>query len=147
MGIIFDQLIKRFPDYPHLKAVETFVNNVTDNMDPLLIIMFGALPRDDYTHNSDVDILLIFEHPVTWNEIFSYGTGVIQPISKTRVDFIDHLKKGNAFFIQILEEGIVLYSREDVLEELKDIASRSIQQLNMARVEKGWDDEDYEDEE
>ena len=138
MGAILKSLSKRFPDYPNLKAVENFVEKITRDMDPLIIIMFGALPRGDYTYNSDVDVLLVFDRMVTWNEVFSYGEGIVQPISKTRKDFESQLQKGNAFFIQILEEGIVLYSKENVLKEFKAIASKTIAKMKMTRVEKGW---------
>ena len=142
MGMIMEQLAKRFPDFPNLQSVEDFVAKITRDMDPLLIIMFGSLPRGDYTFNSDVDILLVFDKQVTWNEVYAYGSGVVQPISKTHEDFLNHLKKGNAFFIQILEEGIVLYSRDEYLEEFKEAAANTIETLKMARVQKGWDDVD-----
>ncbi len=143
MGKIYDALKERFPDYPNTKEVENFVLKITHEMNPLFIIMFGALPRNDYTFNSDVDALLVFEEPVSWNEIYSFGGGVVQPISKTREDFLDQLSKGNSFFIQIMEEGIVLYSKPDILEDFKNIAAESINQMKMSRVEKGWDDLNY----
>ena len=142
MGSIFESLKKRYPDFPRLQAVESFVQGVSKNMDPLLIIMFGSLPRQDYTFNSDVDVLLIFDRPVTWNEIYAFGGGVVQPISKTKDDFINQLKRGNAFFIQIMEEGIVLYSKEDVLSDFKGVAAETITKMKMSRVERGWDDVD-----
>ncbi|MBN1356367.1 nucleotidyltransferase domain-containing protein [bacterium] len=150
MGAIYDSLIKRFPDFPRTQEIEDFVVNLTREMDPLMIIMFGALPRGDYTFNSDVDVLLIFDEPVTWNEVFVYSKGVVQPIAKTRDNFITHLKKGNAFFIQIMEEGIILHAKEGTLENFKEIAAETIGKLKMDRVEKGWDDlepenEEYED--
>ncbi|HPQ39022.1 MAG TPA: nucleotidyltransferase domain-containing protein [bacterium] len=149
MGAILDDLKSRFPNYPNLKAVEDFVIGVVKDLDPLLIIMFGALPRGDYTYNSDVDTLLITDEPTTWNEIYAYGGGVVQPISKTKDDFIQQLKRGNPFFIQIMEEGIILHSRVGVLDEFKTIASETISKMRMIRVERGWeiDDEDEEEEE
>ena len=147
MGVILDDLKKRFPNYPNLKAVEEFVHGVVRDFDPLLIIMFGALPRGDYTYNSDVDTLLIMEQSTTWNEIYSYGGGVVQPISKTRDDFIQQLQRGNPFFIQIMEEGIILHSKEGVLDEFKNVASATISNMRMIRVERGWELEDEDDEE
>jgi uncharacterized protein len=139
MGSIMDSLKKRFPDFPRFDAVENFVNNVTKNMDPLIVILFGALPRGDYTFNSDVDVLLVFDRPVTWNEVYAFGSGVVQPISKTRSDFTNQLKKGNAFFIQIMEEGIVLYAKQEVLVEFKQVAADTITRMKMTRVQRGWD--------
>jgi uncharacterized protein len=147
MGAIYDALIKRFPDFPRIRDIEEFTLRITAERKPLLIILFGALPRDDYTYNSDVDLLLIFDEPVTWNDVYAFSNGTVQPISKTKVDFIDHLKKGNTFFIQILEEGIILYAEDSILEEFKDIAAKTIGQLKMTRVERGWDDLESEDEE
>ncbi len=147
MGVIFDELSKRFPNYPHLRQVEDFVSGLVRDMDPLLIIMFGALPREDYTHNSDVDVLLVFDKPVTWNEVFAYGSGIVQPISKTKEDFISQLKRGNAFFIQIMEEGIILHAKQNVLGEFREIASETITNMKMIRVEKGWDILESEEEE
>jgi Polymerase beta, Nucleotidyltransferase len=145
MGAIFKSLKKRFPDYPKIHEVEDFVTNLTREMDPLIVIMFGALPRGDYTYNSDVDVLLIFEEPVTWNEVFLFSKGVVQPIAKTRDNFIMHLKKGNAFFIQIMEEGIILHQKPGILEQFKEIAAGTIGKLKMDRVEKGWDDIDQDE--
>ncbi len=138
MGAIYDSLIKRFPDYPKLKDVEDFVTRITADKHPLLIVLFGALPRRDYTHNSDVDILLIFEEPITWNEVYTYSNGTVQPISKTRAGFAKHLKKGNAFFIQILEEGIILHEEDGILEEFKSLAAQTIGNLKISRVQRGW---------
>ncbi|MBN1879982.1 nucleotidyltransferase domain-containing protein [bacterium] len=144
MGFIFDELKQRFPNYPNLKVVEEFVDKVVKDLDPLLIIMFGALPRGDYTFNSDVDALLIMDKPITWNEVYSYGGGVVQPISKTRDDFVIQLKRGNPFFIQIMEEGIILHAKEGILEDFKLVASETISEMRMTRVERGWeiDEED-----
>jgi uncharacterized protein len=145
MGLIFDELKQRFPNYPNFQAVENFVNTVVDELDPILIIMFGALPRGDYTYNSDVDVLLILDRQITWNEIYAFGSGVVQPISKTREDFVSQLKRGNPFFIQIMEEGIILHSKEGVLEEFKSIASETISDMRMTRVERGWEMDEDED--
>jgi len=144
MGAIFDNLSKRFSNYPKLKEVEEFVSGIVRDYDPLLIIMFGALPRGNYTYNSDVDALLIMDTPATWNEIYAFGGGVVQPISKTREDFIKQLKRGNPFFIQIMEEGIILHAKKGILEEFKSVASDTISKMRMIRVERGWelDDED-----
>ena len=92
------------------------------------------------TDNSDVDILLVFDDQVTWNEVYAYGSGVVQPISKTRKDFLNHLRKGNAFFIQILEEGIILHAEDEILEEFKEVAAKTIDKLKMIRVQKGWEE-------
>jgi uncharacterized protein len=146
MGIIFDELKQRFPNYPNLRAVEDFVDKVVKELDPLLIIMFGALPRGDYTYNSDVDVLLILDRAITWNEIYAFGGGVVQPISKTRDDFVTQLKRGNPFFIQIMEEGIILHAKVGVLEDFKLVASETISDMRMTRVERGWEiDEEDED--
>lgn len=142
MGSLLTKLKKRFPDFPRIQAIEDFVTSISEKMDPLLIIMFGALPRGEYTYNSDVDVLLIFESQVTWNEVYAFGGGIVQPISKTRTDFISQLKKGNAFFIQIMEEGIVLHHKSGILEEFKGVAADTINNMKMSRVERGWDDID-----
>lgn len=147
MGQIFDELKERFPNYPNFQAVEKFVNTIVEELDPILVIMFGALPRGDYTYNSDVDVLLVLDRQITWNEIYAFGGGVVQPISKTRNDFVSQLKRGNPFFIQIMEEGIILHAKDGVLEEFKQIASETISDMRMTRVERGWEiDEDEDDE-
>lgn len=142
MGAILEDLTKLFPNYPKLKEVENFVSEVIKEYDPLLIIMFGALPRGDYTYNSDVDALLIMNNQATWNEVYAFGGGVVQPISKTRDDFILQLKRGNPFFIQIMEEGIILHSKKGILDEFKSVASETISKMRMIRVERGWGIED-----
>jgi len=144
MGTVFDELKQRFPNFPNLKVVEEFVDKVVMELDPLLIIMFGALPRGDYTYNSDVDALLIMDNPITWNEVYAYGGGVVQPISKTRDDFVTQLRRGNPFFIQIMEEGIILHAKDGILEDFKSVASETISEMRMTRVERGWemDEED-----
>lgn len=147
MVSILNDLKKLFPSYPKLKEVEEFVRGVVQDLDPLLIIMFGALPRGDYTYNSDVDVLLIMDQPITWNEIYAYGGGVVQPISKTRDDFTQQLKRGNPFFIQIMEEGVILHTKAGILDEFKSVASETISKMRMIRVERGWelDEEENED--
>ncbi len=145
MGIIFDELKQRFPNYPNLRIVEEFVDKVVKELDPLLIIMFGALPRGDYTFNSDVDALLIMDKPITWNEVYSYGGGVVQPISKTRDDFVIQLRRGNPFFIQIMEEGIILHAKEGILDDFKLVASETISEMRMTRVERGWEIDEEDD--
>ena len=144
MGFILNELKQRFPNYPNLRAVEDFVHKVVKELDPLLVIMFGALPRGDYTYNSDVDVLLILDRTITWNEIYAFGGGVVQPISKTRDDFVQQLKRGNPFFIQIMEEGIILHAKEGVLEDFKIVASETISDMRMSRVERGWELEEDE---
>ena len=43
-----------------------------------------------------------------------------------------------------MEEGIILHAKEGVLEDFKIVASETISDMRMSRVERGWELEEDE---
>mgnify|MGYP005844811163 CR=1 FL=1 len=130
-------LRQKYHRYPHWNSVERFLSGVLE-LNPLLVLLFGSLAKGDFTQLSDADVLVLFEGPVDWTTVYGKGDGLVQPVVKELKGFEGGLAEGNTFYHEILEDGIVLYEREGVYQNLKAVADRARVELKLKRLKGGW---------
>lgn len=108
------------------RELHEFVRRITRSLKVYALILFGSRARGDYKPWSDYDILIIADFESRYldriGKILELIDGVglnIEPHPYTLSEAIEMLKKGNPILVDALEEGIVLYSREEFKELLK----------------------------
>lgn len=90
-------------------------------MDPLKIYLFGGYSRGKYdTELSEVDILIILDHSdkrfidrIINVRSLCAGDPPINPLIYTTNEITKMLNEGEGFIEDILEEGVILYSKDE----------------------------------
>jgi predicted nucleotidyltransferase len=110
-----DLLKRKLRRYPHLNELEIFLQRI-ENENPELLMLFGSLARGNYTQNSDIDILCIFNQEFKTPEerflkAYRHSDGIVQTKTLSLNEFRSGLEQGNSFLHKIVEEGYILYSK------------------------------------
>lgn len=124
--------------YPHWSSVENFVA-ATRRFDPLAVVLFGSVARGDFTQYSDADVLVVVPHPVDWLEVYQHSDGWVQPLVKTYNEFLRGLEEPLPFFIEIVEDGIVLWEQEGTMARLRTAARAAQRRHQMVRTGSRWE--------
>ena len=103
-----------------------------------MVILFGSVARRDFKEGSDADILVLFERPVSWTQVYPLGRGVVQPVIKTVAEFFALLRAGEPFAFEILEDGVLLYDANGYHKRLASEAAAAKERHGLVRVEGGW---------
>ena len=134
----YSALLKRLSaKYVAWSEVERFVAAV-QTLSPLLVLLFGSLAREEYTQESDADILVIFDGPMDWQAVYGLSTGVVQPLVKALHEVLEQLHEGNTFFIEALEDGLPLVDVEGTYTRLRGEAASSVARFELVREPGGW---------
>jgi hypothetical protein len=134
----YSALLKRLSDkYAAWGEVARFVADV-ETYSPLLVLLFGSLAREEYTQESDADVLVIFATPMDWQVVYGLSTGVVQPLVKELQEVLEKLHEGNTFFIEAFEDGVPLVDREGTYTRLRCEAESSVARFGLMREPGGW---------
>lgn len=103
-----------------LTAIEKSIKEVAENFPSLKrVILYGSKARGGYTEDSDMDIMFIFDSPVSRdvkNEIsdilFKYEVAYDVVLSALFISEDAFSKKRTPFLNALRAEGIVLWSRQ-----------------------------------
>ena len=93
----------------------------------LAVVLFGSLARGDQTAASDADVLIILEDSrLKFDEripaLMPVGIGIgVDVFPYTVVEATQAIKEGWGVVRIALQEGLVLFNRDDKLAELYDI--------------------------
>lgn len=106
---------------------------------PVLMVLFGSVARGDFTQESDADVLVIFERPVDWATVYAHSQGMVQPFVTTVDEVLAQIRQGEPFFIEVVEEGKVLYEVDQMHERLLAEAARAKRRWGLVRTADGWE--------
>ncbi len=98
--------------------IDDYKNEVIQGLDPDLIILFGSFTRNDINEGSDVDILVVADFKEDFldrirvlMDLNRFGIP-IGPVGYTPSEFEETRRRwGNAFILEALEKGKILYSK------------------------------------
>ena len=112
------------------------------------LAVFGSRGRGTARPDSDVDILLIVKELSQWRmkrvEEFSpietaLADVILSPILKTP----DEIKNGSPLLLDMVEDAVILYDREDLLKNTLDVLRGNLTRLGAKRIWRGdnwfWD--------
>lgn len=123
--------------YPHLGEIEAFVEGVK-TLKPKLILLFGSVATGDFTQYSDADVLVLFQEPIDWLEVYRFSQGMVHPVVKTLLEVETRIRGGDTFFIEILRDGVVLFEEEGTRQRLLGLAEEAERRYGLVRTERGW---------
>jgi hypothetical protein len=124
-------------NYPHFDEVEAFLEGIKA-LKPKLVLLFGSVAKGDFTQYSDADVLVLFERPIDWLEVYQFSKGMVHPMVKTLQEVELRIHGGDTFFIEILRDGMVLFEEEGTYQKLLALAKEAERQYGLVRTEKGW---------
>jgi hypothetical protein len=117
--------------------VEHFVEQVR-RLDPLLVVLFGSVATGEFTQYSDADVLVIFEHPVEWEQVYACSDGIVQPMVKTWAELTGQIDTGEPFFCEIVEEGQPLFDIGGLYGSLRSHVTAARERWKLERTPVGW---------
>ncbi len=132
-----NSLRSTYRDYPHIASIESFLAGI-EPLQPALVILFGSVATGDFTQKSDADVLVVFDEPVEWQEVYAHSDGWVQPVVKTLAEVSDLLMAATPFFCQIIEDGVVLRDRDGLYNHLRDLAEEAKSRQGLVRSAEGW---------
>ncbi len=85
------------------------------------MVLFGSRARGDYTEESDVDVLVVADDlPRDPREAFAAlydpEEPLVQPLGMNTLVFLEKLRRGNPFILEVLEDGVILCGDPAFLE-------------------------------
>ena len=97
------------------RKINEYINEVVKRLKPHLVLLFGSFATGDINEGSDIDILIV----ANFNEDFLERIGTlmdintfkipIEPVGYTPEEFDEMKRRKNAFIMEVLEKGKVLY--------------------------------------
>lgn len=112
------------------------------------LAVFGSRGRGTARPDSDVDILLVVKELSQWRmkrvEEFSpietaLADVILSPVLKTP----DEIKNGSPLLLDMVEDAVILYDREDFLKNTLDVLRGNLKRLGAKRIWRGdnwfWD--------
>ena len=103
-----------------LEETNVIVKKIADYCKPIKIILFGSVSRDQYTVESDIDLLIIKntekKRSLRVKEVFEAVRGIkreypLDPIVYTQEELDHRLLLGDYFIKSIMDHGKIVYGK------------------------------------
>ncbi|KPU63889.1 nucleotidyltransferase [Thermococcus sp. EP1] len=128
---------------PYEKEIKEYVKNIKEKLDPKLIILHGSIAKGTFGLGSDVDLLVVSDElPKNFNERLR----LLYELDNTRApldikgytskEFKKMILKGHPLVLDALEDGIVLFSKKEFLQEVNKLFKKA--KRSFKRIENGW---------
>ncbi len=101
------------------KGIKNYIKEISEKLDPELIILFGSFAKNDINEGSDIDILVVANFKEDFLERIKLLMDLnkfnipIEPIGYTKEEF-EEMKKNNLFIEEVIKKGKILYKKEKV---------------------------------
>ena len=118
--------------------IEKYKQTLVQKIKPDLIVLFGSFARRDFNEGSDVDLLVVadFDKPFLdrIKQLLELNEEVrlpLEPVGYTLEEFLEMLKKGNRFTLDVMDKGEILYISEKMLRLLYERFGKSFLKTNI----------------
>lgn len=97
------------------RKIEDYVEEVVKNLNPYLVILFGSFATGSINEGSDVDILVVADFEEGFLDRIKKLMDMnkfripVEPVGYTPEEFKEMKKRKNAFIIEVVEKGKVMY--------------------------------------
>lgn len=126
------------------KVLERVVELLAEKLRLKALILFGSRARGDWSPWSDYDLLIIADFDEQYLDrikklldILSKIPLEIEPHPYTLQEALEMLKRGNPIIVDALEEGIVLYTTEDLnklVETYRELRRRGLRRSETSII-------------
>ncbi len=124
-------------DYLRFERVEKFVRRVRVR-EPLLVVLFGSVARRDFRCDSDADVFVVVEHPEELEQVYEDWEGGAHPVVKTFVQMDKFIREGEPCYIEMIEDGILLYEADGEFKTLSELGRDAKIAWGLERDSDGW---------
>ena len=97
------------------RKINDYINEVVKRLNPRLVILFGSFATGDINEGSDIDILVVanfkedfLDRIRTLMDVNTFKIP-IEPVGYTPEEFDEMKNRKNAFIMEVLEKGKVMY--------------------------------------
>lgn len=123
--------------------LKKYVERVVENENPLGIILFGSLAKGEITDESDIDVVVIYEHDIDFKEKSLVlreldDSCLVEPFPYSYAQVERMLRELNPFMFEVFTDGIILYERNGRISKLFKLKERIFREFNVERVDRGW---------
>jgi len=108
---------------------------------PRLIVLFGSRARGDWLEHSDYDVLVVADElPNDPREAFAAlydpEEPLVVPIGIRSDKFLERLRRGDVFLLEIIEDGKIICADQGFLEKVVEVYKRV--RRSFARRGRAW---------
>lgn len=114
--------------------IEKYKQILVQEIKPDLIMLFGSLARMDFNEGSDVDLLVVADFEEAFldriKRLLELNEEVKLPLESvgyTLEEFLEMLRKGNRFALEVMDKGKILYKSERMSRILNETFGRSFE--------------------
>ena len=99
------------------RKIESFVQQVAEEFAPERVVLFGSYARGEPTEDSDVDLLVVMDHPGRdVEQAFEIRRSIkrnfpLDLVVRTPEEFRRRLSRKDTFLSTVCNEGRTLYAR------------------------------------
>lgn len=129
------------PDQEVEQALERFCTEAK-RLRARALILFGSRARGQHTEESDADVCLIAEDLP--EDLFQRRYPAPSGYRRLSVfgfhpqEFLQQLRQGNPFTLEIMYEGVILYD-DGFLRQAREVYQEAIRCYHLRRTARGWD--------
>lgn len=127
----------RWARYPNWASLEQFLAGV-QTLNPLLVLLFGSVARGTFTQHSDLDVLVVTREAVDWVDVYAFSDGRVQPVVHTLAEMEQQIARGEPFFCEMIEDGIVLHDSDLLHDHLRSLVEAARRQWGLVREGSVW---------
>ncbi len=97
------------------RKIDEYVEEVVKSLNPYLVILFGSFATGDINEGSDVDILVVADFEESFLDRIKKLVDLnkfripVEPVGYTLKEFNEMKNRKNAFIIEVVEKGKVMY--------------------------------------
>ncbi len=132
-----------FRGIPYYDEIVRYVERLTRELKPCLVVLFGSAAKGTFGLGSDIDILVVSDLlPLNFQErskrlFFLNDTfAPIEPFGYTSDEFRTMLLKRHPMALSALSEGTVLFKDEHFYGEVLELFERALK--TVRKEEFGW---------
>jgi predicted nucleotidyltransferase len=134
------------------RAVDIVVEALKDNLGEKLvsIILYGSTARGDVSEDSDIDLLIVLESlPESRLERLRILDDVEKELKSVENEYnikiffspilktVDEARKITPLYLDVVEDGIILFDRDDFMKKTIDRVRARLRELGARRIWRG----------
>lgn len=120
--------------------MEKYLEWLTENFEPELVVIFGSYVRGDWTEHSDVDVLVVsrkLSRDAAENYVMLKRPG-IDPIGYSPEAFLQEIARPNLLVFDALEYGQVKAANKQFLEKASKLFKETKEKLGLTWTGETW---------
>lgn len=97
------------------RKIDEYVEEVVKSLNPYLVILFGSFATGDINEGSDIDTLVVADFKESFLDRIKKLVDLnkfripVEPVGYTLKEFKEMKKRKNAFIMEVVEKGKVMY--------------------------------------